>query len=40
MSQPRLRLARDNGIELDAFRFETLEPLFDLTARTSILKVA
>jgi DNA invertase Pin-like site-specific DNA recombinase len=40
MSLPRLRLARDNGIELDAFRFETLEPLFDLTARTSILKVA
>jgi DNA invertase Pin-like site-specific DNA recombinase len=40
MNFPRLRLARDNGIEIDAFRFDTLEPMFDLTARTSILKVA
>ena len=40
ITQPRLRLARDNGIALDGFRFDTLAPLFDLTARTSILKVA
>lgn len=39
-SQPRLRLSHDNGFALDAFRFETLEPLFDLAARASIPKVA
>lgn len=37
---PNLRLARDNGVELDGYRFETLDPLFDLAARTSILMVA
>ena len=40
ISLPRLRLARENGLEFDAYRVETLEPLFELTARTSILKVA
>jgi len=40
MNLPRLRLSRDNGIELDAYRFETLEPLFDLAARISILEAA
>ena len=29
MSASRLRLARENGIELDAYRFETLEALLD-----------
>lgn len=40
MNAAVLRLARDNGIELDAYRFDTLGPLFDLTARTNIRKVA
>lgn len=40
MTLPRLRLAEDNGISLDAYRYDTLDALFDLTARTSILKVA
>ena len=37
---PRLRLATDNGFSLDVFRFETLEPLFELCERSSILDVA
>ena len=40
VSAPRLSLARDNGIELDAYRFDTLNPFYELAARTSILKVA
>lgn len=34
-----LRLAPENGILLDAYRFDTLDPLFDLSRRTP-LKVA
>jgi DNA invertase Pin-like site-specific DNA recombinase len=40
MTMPRLRLAQDNGISLDAYRFETLEALFDLAARAELLEVA
>jgi DNA invertase Pin-like site-specific DNA recombinase len=40
MTVPRLRLAEDNGISLDAYRFETLEALFDLAARAELLEVA
>jgi DNA invertase Pin-like site-specific DNA recombinase len=40
MSAPQLRLAEDNGISLDAYRFDTLEAFFGLTARTEILEVA
>ena len=40
MTAPRLRLAKDNGIWLDAYRFETLEGLFDLAARSELLEVA
>ena len=40
MTAPRLRLAEDNGISLDAYRFETLECLFGLAARTELLEVA
>lgn len=40
VTMSRLRLAEDNGISLDAYRFETLDALFDLTARTSILRAA
>jgi DNA invertase Pin-like site-specific DNA recombinase len=40
MTEPRLRLAEDNGISLDAYRFETLEALFGLAARAELLEVA
>jgi len=29
----RLRLAEENGLSLDAYRFETLDDLFDLSRR-------
>lgn len=34
---PNLKLAPDNGILLDAYRFETLEPFLDLTRRLELL---
>jgi hypothetical protein len=40
MTAPRLRLADDNGISLDAYRFDTLEFLIGLAARTELLEVA
>jgi DNA invertase Pin-like site-specific DNA recombinase len=40
MTESRLRLAQDNGVLLDAYRFETLDSLFDLTARATLLEVA
>jgi hypothetical protein len=40
MTAPRLRLAQDNGIRLDAYRFESLEALFSLAARAELLEVA
>jgi hypothetical protein len=40
MTAPRLRLAEDNGILLDAYRFEALDALFDLAARAKLLEVA
>jgi hypothetical protein len=40
MTAPRLRLAENNGISLDAYRFETLEVLFGLAARAELLEVA
>ena len=40
MSLPRLRLARENGMSLDSYRFETLDALYDLTARIHLLEVA
>ena len=40
MTAPQLRLSQDNGIWLDAYRFETLEGLFDLAARAKLLEVA
>lgn len=36
----RLRLSSDNGFSLDAFRFESLDTLFELSARRSILELA
>lgn len=40
MTGPRLRLAEDNGVSLDAYRFETLESLFGFAARAELLEVA
>jgi hypothetical protein len=40
MSAPYLRLAQDNGASLDAYRFDTLEAFFSLTARTELLEIA
>jgi hypothetical protein len=40
MSRPRLRLARDNGVSLDAYRFETLDPLFTLASRVPVPEAA
>ncbi len=36
----RLRLSEFNGISLDAYRFDSLQHFFDLTARTNILEVS
>ena len=40
MSMPRLRLAEYNGISLDAYRFDTLEPLFGMAARARLPEAA
>jgi DNA invertase Pin-like site-specific DNA recombinase len=40
MTAPRLRLAEDNGVSLDAYRFDTLEAFFGLAARAELLEVA
>lgn len=37
---PKLRLAPDNGILLDAFRYDTLDAFIELTRRTSLRKAA
>ena len=40
MTLPRIRLAEHNGISLDAYRFDSLEALFELAARAKLLEVA
>ena len=40
MTLPRLRLAEHNGVSLDAYRFETLDPLYEMAAPVSLLEVA
>ena len=40
MSTARLRLAEDNGISLDAYRFESLDYFFGMAARTRLQEVA
>jgi len=40
MAVPRLRLAEDNGISLDAYRFETLDAFHHMAARTRIAEAA
>lgn len=37
---PSLRLAENNGISLDAYRFDTLDYLFQMTARAPLLEAA
>jgi len=40
MTAPGLRLAEDNGMSLDSYRFETLDALYALASRVSLLEVA
>ena len=40
MTAPRLRLAEDNGVSLDAYRFDSLEWFFGLAARIELVEVA
>jgi len=40
VTAPKLRLAKDNGISLDAYRFETLDAFFELAARVTLKEVA
>jgi hypothetical protein len=36
MTAHKLRLAEENGVPLDAYRFDSLDPLFDLCARQTL----
>lgn len=38
--KPDLRLAPENGILLDAYRYETLDAFMDLTRRTALSAAA
>lgn len=40
MTQDRLRLAEQNGLSLDAYRFETLEYFYMLAGRTQFMEAA
>lgn len=40
VSTPRIRMAEQNGIALDAYRFDSLVPLFGLAARAKIQEAA
>lgn len=40
MRTPRLRLAEDNGVSLDAYRFPALDAFFALAARVNLREVA
>jgi hypothetical protein len=40
MTWEKLRIAEDNGIYLDAYRFESLDYFFHLAARTTIQHAA
>ena len=39
LSAPRLRLGEYNGIALDAFRFDTIDPLFGMAGRIKLMEV-
>ena len=36
----RVRLSEENGVFLDAYRFDDLDPFFDLTRRASLRSAA
>ena len=40
MSLPKLRLAQENGLSLDGYRFESLDFLFSLAGRTRFAEAA
>jgi DNA invertase Pin-like site-specific DNA recombinase len=40
MTEPRLRLAEENGVSLDSYQFDSLDAFYRLAARTEILEVA
>jgi hypothetical protein len=40
MTAPNVRLAEDNGVSLDSYRFETLDAFFALAARATLQEVA
>jgi DNA invertase Pin-like site-specific DNA recombinase len=40
LASTRIRLAEENELELDAYRFESLEPLYGLAERSSVLEAA
>jgi DNA invertase Pin-like site-specific DNA recombinase len=40
MTLTRIRLAEHNGLSLDAYRFETLDPLFDMAVHVPVPEVA
>ena len=40
LNRPKLRLSQTNRLEFEAFRFETLDALFDLTDRVNICEAA
>ena len=40
MTLARIRLAESNGLSLDAYRFDTLEPLFDMAVHVPVPQVA
>lgn len=40
MTVPQLRLAEYNGVSLDSYRFEKLDALFGMAARTKVMEVA
>lgn len=39
MTVARLRLAEHNGVAIDAYRFESLAPLYQMAARANLLEV-
>jgi hypothetical protein len=40
MTLPRIRLAKSNGLSLDAYRFDTLDRLFDMAVHLPVPQVA
>jgi hypothetical protein len=40
MTLPRIRLAESNGLSLDAYRFDTLDRLFDMAVHVPVPEVA